>query len=216
MQTCSSTNLPAPPTPCDGWAIRSGGPTGCHILVSLHTPSIVFFLPSLAGDHQTHLTDKLPNYTESPKMNPVAHVSLELGRTPPKLTLFHPCRLSSEAPSQGTGPLPAHVSTPQAVPVGSGLPQEPVRLWLWHCRLDAPQREGTAAVTPRVLRPVPRPPCPQPGPLATPPQPHFPGLCRPGPACAKDDIAPKHLATRHPTALSTLPSTGSANHLIKM
>lgn len=75
---------PSPPTPCDGWAIRSGGPTGCHILVSLHTPSIVFFLPSLAGDHQTHLTDKLPDYTESPKMNPVAHVSLELGRTPPK------------------------------------------------------------------------------------------------------------------------------------
>lgn len=127
---------PCTPSPCDGWAIRSGGPTGRHILVSLHTPSIVFFLPSLAGDHQTHLTDKLPDYTQSPKMNPVAHVSLELGRTPPKAHAL--------PSSLGTGPLPAHVSTPQGVPVGSGLPQEPVRLWLSHCRLDAPQR-GVAA-----------------------------------------------------------------------
>lgn len=82
---------PSPPAPCDGWPIRSGGPTGCHILVSLHMPSIVFFLPSLAGDYQTHLTDKLPDYTQSPKMNPVVHVSLELGRTPPQ---------SSRSPSQ--------------------------------------------------------------------------------------------------------------------
>lgn len=151
-------------------------------MVSLHTPPIVFFLPFLAGDYQTHLTDKLPDYTQSPKMNPVAHVSLELGRTAPKLTLSHPSRLSSEAPSLGTGPLPAHVSTPQGVPVGSGLPQEPVRLWLSHCRLDAPQREGTAAVTPRFSGLSPGRPAP------TTPSGHAPTASLPRPVQARTRV----------------------------
>lgn len=85
--------------------------------------------------------------------------------------------------------------------MGSGLPQKPVRLWLSHCRLDVPQTEG-AAVTPRVLRPVPRPPCP-----AARPSGHAPTASLPRPVqartCAQDDITPKHLATPRPSAFYT-------------
>lgn len=159
--------LSAPLTPCQRRATRSGRPTGYPILVSSHTPSVLFFLPSLVGD-------------QSPKVNAVAHVGMELGRAAPELTLSRPLlsRPRGTRPGSRTSSCPCLNTT-----------RNPSGLWTPGITLcsasQALRPRPHAALLPAVL-----------------------GLCRREPAVHR--TSPQTPSAQGPTVLSTLPSTESA------
>lgn len=78
--------------PWELWADRSG-----TYRVMSQTSSPLLLLPfSLVGDHQAHFPDKLPDYNQSSRVNPVAQVRREWGRTPQSSCSPTPCCLSPE------------------------------------------------------------------------------------------------------------------------
>ena len=89
-----------PPVHPKCWLSYHGncGPTGQETYrVMSQTSSPLLLLPfSLVGDHQAHFPDKLPDYNQSSRVNPVAQVRRERGRTPQSSCSPTPCCLSPE------------------------------------------------------------------------------------------------------------------------